>query len=285
MTKPPDLLSLVLQLRPLPAPELEKTAPRWWGRAAHTLLLQILQDQDPQLAGELHDAEGLKPFTASTLMGAFPNRRLDPEKEYTLRFTTAQTGVAVRLLEAIQPDGPLSSGAQVELDYHPFAITQAFTNDSQHPWAGQTHFQNLGADYILAGSQPPRQLSLHFASPTTFKSGGRHQPVPLPGLVFGSLLEKWNAFAPITFPPEVRRFAEECLNISRFRLNSAVVPLKEGGLRIGAVGQVTYTTSNYDRYWMSLVTALAMFAQFAGVGAGVSYGLGQCRQAIPQAER
>jgi CRISPR-associated endoribonuclease Cas6 len=99
----------------------------------------------------------------------------------------------------------------------------------------------------------------------------------LPELVFNSLLERWNAFAPIAFPPETRRYAAECLAIGRYHLSSRVVPTKSVGKRIGAVGFVTYTSLNFDRYWMSVIAVLSHFALFAGVGAGTTMGLGQCR--------
>jgi len=121
-------------------------------------------------------------------------------------------------------------------------------------------------------------VSLQFASPTTFKSGEKHVPVPLPAWVFGSLLEKWNAFAPVALPAEVRRFAEECLALTAYRLSTRMIPLKEGGLRAGAVGQARYTALNHDRYWLSLINLLADFALFAGVGAGTGMGLGQVRK-------
>ena len=101
-------------------------------------------------------------------------------------------------------------------------------------------------------------------------------PVPLPGLVFGSLLERWNAYAPINFPQEVRRYAEECLAISQYELQTRPVPQKSRGLRVGAVGSVTYAALNYDRYWMSLLSVLAGFSLFSGLGAGTTQGLGQC---------
>ncbi len=100
---------------------------------------------------------------------------------------------------------------------------------------------------------------------------------PLPTLVFGSLLEKWNAYAPIAFPPEVKRFAEECLAVSQYQLSTRAVPQKSGGLRVGAVGEITYISLHYDRYWMSVIATLAAFALFSGVGASTTQGLGQCR--------
>ena len=145
------------------------------------------------------------------------------------------------------------------------------------PWAALSDYQTLSAPYLLAKIQAPRRVTLKFTSPTTFKSRGMHVPVPLPGLVFGSLLNRWNAFAPVVFPDEVRRYAEECLAISRYKLQSRSVPMKSSGLRMGGTGEVTYVTLNYDRYWMSIIQTLALFARFSGVGAGTTIGLGQCR--------
>ena len=103
-------------------------------------------------------------------------------------------------------------------------------------------------------------------------------PVPLPRLVFGSLLRRWNAYAPVALPEnETLRFATEALAITRYRLQTRSVPLKNGGLRIGAIGEAAYRAIPYDRYWMSVMHVLASFALFAGVGAGTTVGLGQAR--------
>jgi CRISPR-associated endoribonuclease Cas6 len=176
----------------------------------------------------------------------------------------------------------------VELDHLPFEIlavspvesageSQPDAAPAPDPWTGRTSYQELSAPYLLARVEAPRQVSLHFASPTAFKSADQHQPLPLPELVFGSLLQRWNDYAPIVFPPEVRRYCAECLAISRFNLKSRVAPLKSGAKRIGGVGEVTYTSLNYDRYWMSVVHTLAEFCLYAGVGVSASQGLGQAR--------
>jgi len=275
---PPDLLSLVLVLRPLPAPDGERPLPQWWGRAAQALLLDVVRRADEALAAQLHDDNGLRPYTASNLLGHFESRRPLPEQTYTLRFTALNAPLAGLLLAAAQPGGALSPGAQVELDYLPFRIEAAHFNPAAHPCAAAARYEDFSAAHLL-GAAPPRRLTLHFASPTTFHVDGRHLPLPLPEQVFASLLERWNAFAPLALPPETRRFAAECLHLSRYRLNSVPVPLKQGGLRIGAVGEATYTVSHYDRFWQTALFTLAGFALFAGVGSGVTYGLGQARRA------
>lgn len=327
----PDLLSLVVQLQPLAAVEAE-ARPQWWGRAAHALLLRLVQAVDPNLAADLHEGDDLRPFTASNLLGAPSNRRLQPHARYTLRFTACSAALTQALLQAAR-NGPLAPGQTVELDGVHFRVqalepAAAFDpgqptplpvgrhNDppptagaepaasaesaaNAHPqselagpstadslpangWAALHSYQALSAPYLLSRQEAPRRLTLQLASPTGFRSNGRQIPLPLPGLVFGSLLERWNAFAPIAFPPEARRYAEECLVINRFELRSHGIPTKGGGIRLGAVGVVSYSSLNYDRYWMSVCAILADFALFAGVGAGVSQGLGQCRR-LPEA--
>jgi CRISPR-associated endoribonuclease Cas6 len=306
-----DLLSLLLTLRPLTPPDPTRMLPAWWGRAAHSLLLDVVRQSDPPLAEALHEAPSgenqagldgpaaslpaIRPFTVSSLLGRFPHGALDPALTYTLRLTAFQKDVAAILSQAAQT-GPLAPGAALDLDYLPFRIEQnslassipnpqSSIENSQtaipHPqsyWSASTTYADLSAALLLAKTPAPRRISLLFTSPTTFKSGGKHVPVPLPELVFGSLLERWNAYAPIAFPPETRRYAAECLAVSAYQLSTRPVPMKSGGLRVGAVGEITYTSVNYDRYWMSVAGVLAAFALFSGVGAGTSMGLGQCRQ-------
>lgn len=293
-----DLISLVLTLRPLPAPDPTRPLPPWWGRAAHRLLLEVAGRYSPALAEALHEpperrssrrgepdpngsALTLRPFTTSNLRGRFVHGVLDPQQTYFLRLT-ALTAELSGILAAAALDGPLRPGAEIELDFHPFRVeAAAAAGGGSHPpadWAAAADYAGLSAGLLLAKEPAPRRVALRFAGPTTFKSGGKHVPVPLPELVFGSLLERWNAFAPIAFPAETKRFAAECLAISRYELRSVPVPGKSGSLRMGGVGEVTYTTLNYDRYWMSVIGVLAAFALYSGVGAGTTGGLGQCRQ-------
>ncbi len=305
-----ELISLVLTLKPLKTASPAKPLPIWWGRAAHALLLDVVRQSDPPLASSLHphsagppseDVEEeeppaggqtgqsqMRPFTVSNLIGPFPNGGFSPQATYTLRLTAFRKDLAEILSGAAQA-GPLSPGRQVELDFHPFEVIAVTWGDVAPPtgnsqersdhydWAGATTYTELSADFLLGRFVPPRRITLQLASPMAFKSGGKHIPLPLPELVFGSLLERWNASAPIVFPAEVRRYAAECLAISRFNLSSRSLPVKRGGLRIGGVGQVTFTTTSYDRYWMGACMVLAAFALYAGVGSGTTMGMGQCR--------
>jgi CRISPR-associated endoribonuclease Cas6 len=273
-----DLISLVLTLRPVSQPDTEHPLPLWWGRAAHALLLNTVRAVDENLAQTLHDESSIRPLTASNLMGSFKQGKLNPEGDYTLRFTGLNQAVSQILWDAIQADGWLAPGKTVELDYIRFEVSAATCDPKQNEWTALTNYNDLAAARLVSTEAAERQTSLYFASPTQFHTHERTMPLPLPDLVFGSLADRWNSFAPIAFPPELKRYASECLVINRFDLVSRPVVIKNGGKRIGAVGQISYTTLNYDRYWMSLIQTLAAFALFAGVGAGVTMGLGQTRQ-------
>lgn len=268
----PSLLSLVLTLQP--QPPLGKCGV-WWGRATHQAFLACLQARDAGLADRLHDESGLKPFTASSLYGRFPRGELALDQVYTLRYTTLGTDMCEHLLSAAQAGGALSVGSDLELDRQSFRVLSVAWQPDGHPWAAAQQFEDLlGAHSPL--EPPPRRLGLRLLSPTTFHVSGKHVPFPLPELVFTSLLERWNSFAPAAFPPELKRYACECLAVGRFRLETRAVPFKEGGLRIGSQGEITYTALNYDRWWMGMLHSLTQFAAFSGVGSGVGAGMGQC---------
>ena len=274
MTESVELLSLVLTVRPVAAGAVQASL----GRAAHAVLLDAIRAADPALAEELHAGSGLRPFTASNLVGYSAQRGLNPERTYSLRFTAVAGPVARALLAATQPGGPLSLGAVLRLDEAELRVEAIADQPKAHPWASSLTYEAISARWLLGRESPESRLALHFASPTTFKSGGLHVPVPMPGLVFGGLLERWNAFGPVALPDETRRFVDECLALTAYRLSTRMVMVKEGGLRAGAVGEARYTAVNHDRYWLSLLNLLADFALFAGVGAGTSMGLGQVRR-------
>lgn len=278
----PSLLSLVLTLRPLEIPPHRADFPRWWGRASQAALLDVVRRANPALAEALHaDPQSQisnlpRPYTASTLMGKFDRQSGAPKKEetYSLRWTSLTpelTGLLLKFAET-------AVGSGLELDHVPFRVLAAASKAGEQPWAGHESYAALGSRF-LPGIEIPRRVAFQFTSPVVFKSGGLSHPLPTASLVFNSLIEKWNAFAPLAFAPELRRYAETCLAVSRFDLESRPVPLKEGGLRIGAVGEITFTATNFDRFWLGQVHTLTAFALFAGLGSGTAYGLGQVRVA------
>jgi CRISPR-associated endoribonuclease Cas6 len=211
--------------------------------------------------------------------GRYGDRRVSPEQPYTLRYTalTAETAAALRTAFTLG-DTLTFEGVDFTVEaIEPMANLQS-------PWAAFDDYQSLAARHLLpSGPVPASRWTFVLASPTAFRSQGQTQPLPLPGLFFGSLVKRWNAFAPVALPEEgVKRYAEEMVVISRFSLRSAPGwDRGQGdrrGLRIGSIGKIAYSALNRDRYWLSALGLLAAFALYSGAGAQTTMGMGQVRQ-------
>lgn len=244
-------------------------------RATHAAVLRLVAQVDSDLAAELHDGDGPKPLTVSNVLGMEGRARLvpvAPERAYGLRITALTPAV-----EAIVTRWSAEQLDALDLDGLLWRVSKVERRADEHRWAGVKTYDELAAPALLRGADGPHRWTFEFASPVTFRQRGMNQPLPTPDLVFGSLLEKWNRFAPIALPEELRRFAAECLAVSRFDLRSLAEPTKGGALQIGAVGLCTYTATNHDRYWLACLEPLAQFAFYSGVGAGTARGFGRTR--------
>lgn len=251
--------------------------PAHLGRANYAETLKRVGQFDARLAETVHTADGPKPITCSGLWGGSGQREnvtVHTGERYAVRVTGLSAGISQALHTALVQEPP----ATWSLHGHPFTVEAAICDRAQDPWSGSTTYEELAAAQLLHGERPPRQVTLDFASPTAFKSAGLTVPVPMPNLVFGSLVERWNAFSPVTLSPEMRRFGEEMVALSRYRLESRVVEQKNNALRIGGVGQATYVAVGGDRYWLAVLQMLADFALYSGVGVQTATGMGQCRR-------
>lgn len=266
-------LSLVLTLEPLQVAML----PASLGRASHACLLRIVEETSPSVGSRLHDEEGPKPFTASNLWGAKPVRpgtvEVTPGSPCWVRFTSLDEELTQVLCDQLLG----RDTRRVQLDSAFFGIVKVTADPQENAWAGAATYGELSQRYLLAQETPGHQLGLEFATPTTFRSGGMNVPLPMPELVFGSLVQRWNAFAPVAVSEDVRRYAAEGLAVSRYRLQTRIVPIGEAK-QVGCVGDCHYVALNRDRYWLGLVNLLADFALYAGVGYKTTMGLGQVRR-------
>jgi CRISPR-associated endoribonuclease Cas6 len=243
-------------------------------RATHAAILRLIGSSNPALAAQIHDDEGTKPLTVSNIQGLGHGRfsHVDAQRDYVLRTT-----VLTSELEALAQQWLLQLPETFEIDGLHWRVIGCTNSQTQHPWAGTSSYEQLATALLERPAQLPNRWDLAFTSPVTFRRRGVNMPLPLPELVFGSLLEKWNAFAPIALPEEVRRYAEECLAISRYELGTAASPTSGGALQIGALGRCRYLATNHDRYWLAAIETLARFAFYSGIGAATTRGFGQAR--------
>jgi CRISPR-associated endoribonuclease Cas6 len=272
------LLSWVLTLQP----EERATVPSNLGRAAHAWFLGQVRAANAALAEELHSGQGLRPYTVSNLWELGRERGMEailsPERSYTLRVTSFSPALSTVVKEKVIP----CLAEQVTMGDASFRVTASTTDSAAHGWAAEATFEGLVQQFTLT-RDVSRSVGLRFASPTAFRVTGKKRavPLPLPNLVFGGLLDKWNAFSPIQVHPDVRRFAEECLVVSSYRLQTRTMafgPEGERGVVPGFVGACRYYVEVADRYWMGLIQLLAGFSLYAGVGLRTTMGLGQARK-------
>lgn len=259
--------------------ETEAVLPRDLGRANYAATLRAIGQVDPALAEQIHNGDGPKPLTCSLLLGTRSTREgspISPGEHYFVRITGLTPEVEAALEAALLQATPETW----ELDHHAFRVVQATATPDDDPtgWAGRRSYAELVQTYLEDRTALRKRITLEFASPTAFRSKKKHVTIPMPALVFGSLVERWNAFAPFALSADMRRFAEECIAVSRYRLQSRPVDQKNKALRIGAVGTATYVALRNDIYWVSVFNLLADFARFGGVGVQTTTGMGQVRR-------
>lgn len=240
-------------------------------QAAHAWFMEQVQAREPALARAWHAPNRPRPFTVAVLPG--------PQSALALRLTGLTAEAAGLLADLAERPPPA-----ITLNRQRWLVQDVATQPGQHPEAGASTWEALISAHALTASPPPRSLTLRFVSPTSFRRSppggpGQHLPLPLPELVFGGLLGRWNAFAPMPLPVDLRPYLAGHLLLTRYRLKTRHVRFSRGarGALPAFVGQVTYSLSGRDRYRHSLVHLLAAFAFWSGVGVRTAMGLGQVR--------
>jgi CRISPR-associated endoribonuclease Cas6 len=270
-----DLLAAVITLEAQAAGELD----RFEGRAMHALFLDLLERADPARSAALHDSDTIKPFTSSDLIGPRPGGDLTGLRRpvrsgdiFRWRITAFEAELAALWLDGILPHLP----ATVTIGDLPFAVRGWTADPAQDAWAGAGGYAELARRHTLGERLPSPHVSLRFVSPTTFRSGGVHVPLPLPSLTLGHWLEKWNAFAPTALHPDVRAFAEQEVVVNRYDLHTEVVQFGKAMI-IGFVGQCSLLVRSEDPYWRRIPGLLAAYGFWCGTGHRTPYGFGQTR--------
>jgi len=257
--KPETLYSLVVELAAADRGHIPPTL----SRALHALVMNWLNLGNPQIADSIHASQE-SPLSLSGLLGNRRPRGTQAGDNFYFRVCLLDGSLMEPLLVGMEKWGtqPLILGQFA------FALRSIYTLPGTHRLAGS-------ADYRLLTNTPQTttDIELNFLSPTSFKQSLGIQPFPLPELVFGSLLRRWNAFAPeeLNFPA-----VEWEGLVSAYELKTYALKM-EGGSEIGTQGWVRYRFPNLEQ--AKLATVLAHFAFFSGVGRKTSMGMGQTQLA------
>lgn len=253
--KSKTIYSLVVELAAADTGKIPATL----SRAIHGLVMNWLQLGNPQIAEEVHAMQE-SPLSLSGLLGNRRPKGAQAGDNFYFRVCLLDEGLLEPLFAGIEKWGtqPLILGQFM------FVIRSVYTLPGTH------HLARF-ADYKLLANTPliTADIELNFISPTSFKQRQNIQVFPLPELVFGNLLRRWNVFAPeeLNFPV----VAWEGL-VSAYELKTHALKL-EGGSEIGSQGWVRYRFPISEQ--AKLATVLAHFAFFSGVGRKTSMGMGQ----------
>jgi len=266
------LSSSIIKLHALHSGQLGHDSGQWANAVFYGLLHQV----DPVQAEALHQWNGRKPFTISSLgglpKGNGPTVELRAGWECWLRVTTLGQEIFRPFIRHFLQGG---SRPQIRLGPLTFGVSEVLSTPGSHPWAGY-----IESDQLLTGSDPVDSLTLDFVSPTVFNLGPRYELFPLPALVFGSLATKWNAYlSPLLNREEIEALAKDKAMISDFRLQTHTQRW-QGRIQKGFRGRCTYDLSQISDPHRHFLAALADFALYAGVGGKTTQGMGQCRRIV-----
>jgi hypothetical protein len=124
----------------------------------------------------------------------------------------------------------------------------------------------------------PVPVRLTFRTPTAFHSRGRTLPLPVPEVLFLSLLQRWQAWGGIDLGPAAEETVARCAAVRRHRLQSVVVQME--GRFTAFTGVAEFTLIQPPPGYAGLLAALGAFAEFAGAGQKTAMGMG-CVRADP----
>ena len=240
---------------------------------SYALFLNILKNSAPELAARLHAIDGPKPFTTAVIFPAHQRRpsSISMSMKYlSLRLTFLSDEVFAYFLKSALE----WSTRELQLGPSRFQVNQVQLLDVERPRKNFCSYEEL-----LSAAKAEHNISLHFLSPTVFRSKGtRNTLFPQPELVFGSLLSRWNAFSPLKLDTKLQQCFEALILLARYRLQTAM--LNFGSYQeAGFTGRCNYLLDNaLTEEQLRSINALAEFAFYSGVGAKTTMGMGQARR-------
>ncbi len=261
------------------------------GRPAQAWFLGLVLRADPQLATVLHDSQGLKPYTVSSLLDDHgrplqAGSWLRPGQSCWIRVTTCHELLASVLEQKILPHLP----ERVTLYKMNFRVDGVARTRAEHPWAGSSSYTELAQDINLVNAGA--SVRMEFASPTAFRSNGLDICLPEPARVFRNLWEKWNQYCPEAMQVQDiwPQFAANCIFINELTsINTTRWVFAEGthGAATGFTGTVAYflpAEHQLPEHWQpyadgaqAVLHSLARFSLYAGIGHHTTIGMGQAQ--------
>jgi CRISPR-associated endoribonuclease Cas6 len=227
-------------------------------RALHATFFDWLERGNPAVARVVHREMETKPFTISSLY---------PQSEGRLAFRISL------LHDDLWPilQAGVSTAKEVDVVGNLLPIARQGLEIVHRPY-----------EMLVAEAGCETQLTLRFLSPTSFRTGPMHYPLPDPHAVFRSYLSRWNAFAPRPLQVNISLLdvVDAHVAVARYRTQTEMVDFMRGRL-IGFVGTVSYQVLRSHLLGEDILRSLnvlADYAYFCGTGHKTTQGMGQTRR-------
>lgn len=266
-----ELVRLTFQL----IPQTDSSILPKYPVALHAWFLNQVRAIDPELSAYLHDGESEKPFTISRLEGNLETSGkqilLRSDDTYHWHISALSSRVVECMERWLSESPDLVDLHQVPLTIASWKVAESATYDE------------------LFQAEPSASLTLHFATPTSFRRKGHHLPLPWPPNVFHSYLRRWNDFSGMPFDQdEFLTWVEQSVIIIRHELRSTKVSAGKKGAVTGFTGAVEFgltKEAQQQPQFVRLYSALGRLAPYCGTGHKTTFGLGQTRRGwLPDAE-
>lgn len=262
------------------------------GYHIHATFFDILAEGDKETSKKLHSEEGRKAFTVSPLFheGSLVvgpssldqsrmtkdhprknHRGLKAGSEVWFRVTLLDDSVfPVFSLHFLENPNPMLRLGKVELLVKEVKVTRG----EGALWSGFLDYEKL-----YESADPLDEITLQFATPTSFKQGDINTLFPIPRLLFKGYLEKWNKYSGIELNNSLLDRIEDSLILSHYNLKT--LPFSDGRATVpGFVGTCTYKIKSMSKEFLKNVNLLADFSFFAGTGRKTTHGMGMTRRII-----
>jgi len=233
----------------------------------HALFFKLVSEDNETLGESIHNRDGFKPYTLSSLRGGKKNNwniEIIANNKYRFRATFLNDDIFIAFFNSALLY--YNQSKPVKLDELDFKITKLVLKQNES-------FEELTANNVINDNN----FELIFTSPTSFRVKGRNYLFPDSSLVFKSYFDKWNAFC-----PEKLRIAESEIN----QIITACFPVKHhlytelldmGKYKVvGFKGKCQYEVEKtLDEILFGKLNWLLRFSRYSGTGYKTTMGMGQ----------
>lgn len=240
--------------------------PRSFHALFHPVFLNRITAGNATVGHGLHDSGGMAPFSISPVMGKKMREKIVENETYRIRIAILNNELEEVFLETIARgfwDAPFDlSGLFFQVE------DIVLGEEENNIWSGRLDYEELPSEACRSD-----KMTLHLVSPTAFKRGDLHYPLPEPALVFANLARRWNLFSPVKLQ-EKQDYSD--LSYANLDIHTEPYALRKSGTVIGSVGKLTFIMkgSEIDRcYYRTLLR----FAFYSGIGVKTTQGMGMCR--------